>query len=606
MVWEYQRSECLDKMLKEAIRCHYQNFKDGIIDKSCMPMYLFLSGAGTGKSRSAAEFSRTAVNCLDDGEDEELRERLRNAWVFHTTFENGTSLRQHEQEGFHAVGIRMLYQLLREDFGAIMDKYRAPDPEVVLKLVAKGANKVLKDVTVILVVDGLQALEGDGHNKDSPIYRTLATIGDLTQKGAFLLPCCTATVSVSARQFFAHSSRLRVYLPLTPLKPPTILTDGISVPVFEKDDLVETLLDDCGGHGRAIEILWHLISQIPSWRDNISDFMERLRSALLGQYENALRATDAEKSFIISTVLSHTRLQLDKRIPSLEKTPDELAGPGLMWYEDVLDFCGYLRVPYILLWMWARRSNGVLGGFGFDDYSELSALANPTLPSKCDWQNFEKFVARFRCLKSKVLEENHQTSISKIHCGARLNQDVNIMFKNHHLTAILASSQLPTHTTKGNRHRWMVNSHAGVIDIRRHEHIVLNARNADSGDAVLSLDAKVVINEVHQYKYYGKNSPFTQQHYEDEWQKSASKEDFFMLFTTKEKLKIKLPKNCGLVSGDEWRRYFGPFSGRAFRLHTMYGNRTSSNSLKVATRPRSHTVNFKVMLLLYRRILSHC
>ena len=118
----------------------------------------------------------------------------------------------------------------------------------------------------------------------------------------------------------------------------------------------------------------------------------------------------------------------------------------------------------------------------------------------------------------------------------------------------------------------MVNSHAGVIDIRRHEHIVLNARNADSGDAVLSLDAKVVINEVHQYKYYGKNSPFTQQHYEDEWQKSVSKGDFVILFTTKEKLKISLPKNCGLVSGDEWRRYFGPFSGRAFRLHAMYAN----------------------------------
>ena len=54
-----------------------------------------------------AEFARTVVNYLDDGEDEELR--LRNAWVYHTIFENGTSLRQHEQEGLHAVGIRMLY-----------------------------------------------------------------------------------------------------------------------------------------------------------------------------------------------------------------------------------------------------------------------------------------------------------------------------------------------------------------------------------------------------------------------------------------------------------------------------------------------------------------
>lgn len=50
------------------------------------------------------------MGCLDHG-GEELRDKLCNAWVFHTTFENGTSLRSGEK-GFQAIGTRIHYQLL--------------------------------------------------------------------------------------------------------------------------------------------------------------------------------------------------------------------------------------------------------------------------------------------------------------------------------------------------------------------------------------------------------------------------------------------------------------------------------------------------------------
>lgn len=94
-----------------------------------MPLYLLLSGAGTGKSRNA-------VNCLGD-KDEELREKLRNAWVFHTWFENGTSLRPSESDPLTAIGTRMLYQLLPEKaFDEIY--YKEPNPFAVLKRLGRG------------------------------------------------------------------------------------------------------------------------------------------------------------------------------------------------------------------------------------------------------------------------------------------------------------------------------------------------------------------------------------------------------------------------------------------------------------------------------------
>lgn len=73
-----------------------------------------------------------------------LRDKLRNAWVFHTTFENGTGLRSGEK-GFQAIGTRMLYQPLPhklfDDIISIIHSYQEPHPLAVLDLVAKYGNK---------------------------------------------------------------------------------------------------------------------------------------------------------------------------------------------------------------------------------------------------------------------------------------------------------------------------------------------------------------------------------------------------------------------------------------------------------------------------------
>ena len=99
-----------------------------MFDKKLIPVYLFLSGAGTGKSRNAQEFHKLALQFFDatygfndseleksqdQREIEDIVQCLKNPYIFHVTLENGCSLHAKE-DPWRAIGLRMLYQLLPE------------------------------------------------------------------------------------------------------------------------------------------------------------------------------------------------------------------------------------------------------------------------------------------------------------------------------------------------------------------------------------------------------------------------------------------------------------------------------------------------------------
>jgi hypothetical protein len=99
---------------------HYTAYINGHIDKQHIPLFLFLSGAGTGKSRNAAELHKTAYDCFNgthfpknkDGElakrEEELAQMLENPFIFHISLENGTSLsRLRDQDSNFLEGDRL-------------------------------------------------------------------------------------------------------------------------------------------------------------------------------------------------------------------------------------------------------------------------------------------------------------------------------------------------------------------------------------------------------------------------------------------------------------------------------------------------------------------
>lgn len=59
----------IEKTLHEGVSSHYRYYKQGYLDNTIIPFYLFLSDAGTGtgtvKSRNAAEFHNTVRKWFD-------------------------------------------------------------------------------------------------------------------------------------------------------------------------------------------------------------------------------------------------------------------------------------------------------------------------------------------------------------------------------------------------------------------------------------------------------------------------------------------------------------------------------------------------------------
>ena len=403
-----------------------------------MPLYLFLSGAGTGKSRHATEFHKTIIGCLGD-EDEELKTRLERAWVFHVSLENGTNLREEERhDPFKAIGTRMLLQLLpKEEYDEIIHNYEAPDPMLVIRLVAKYHNRDLKSASVILVIDGLQNIMDSGLRAHS-FHTTLTCIGDLTTQGPFLLPCCTATISNAVNQALGPSSRRRILLPVNPLEPPFIH----QAPVFKTDDpLVKLLVNDCGGHGRALEILADTLVKFNTDKSSLGDLMRVLRDELITLYGAAIRLMPSEVHALALAVLTRQRLHAYSFVPNTNKTPDQFVSAGLMRFVEIdKSGAGYLIAPYVWVWAITTTESGgsLLGDWQFDDcdqnlsnLSHLSKIDKTQRLAICTAEEFERFNAFFRRMKSRALREGDPTRISDVHYGAQLNGDID--FRNHHL-----------------------------------------------------------------------------------------------------------------------------------------------------------------------------
>ncbi|CAG8631175.1 3956_t:CDS:2, partial [Ambispora gerdemannii] len=572
--WEYQPHPSLKGILRKELKDHYKNFTSGRFDKLNLPLYLFLSGAGTGKSRNANEFHQTAITCLSAQEDEELLIRVKEAWVFLVSFENGFNLQiKNESDSYLAIGTRMLFQLLREkmEFREIIKTYEPPDPLDVVSLISKYYNQNKKNITVILVVDGMQQLmkkKDDGLDLNSEFYATLTSVANLVFSGTFVIPVCTSTIAGPIDNTLRYSTRKRIYLPVTSLKPPNYHQGDNLIPVFKNDEITNILVEDCGGHGRALEVLNDCLAGRSVEECNVNTLMNDLRKNLIEKYGGTILDSLEDARPIARAILTRRILNRYYPIPKTNKTPDEFVGSGLIRFEQLSDNRrGYLTAPYIWLWIFVEISNEegdpLLRDWEFADYGEQRVLLNPvtSLQAK-SWQGFEKFVASFRCIKSAVIEEDELTKISEVHAGARLNGD--IQFKNHNLRLEIAKHHTDTKSKGHTASEWNVDCYNSTVDVREFKHCIINAPASPYGDSFLSLDqlGTKSPNEIHQSNL--RKKAVSKKEYQEEREKSASENDFFILFTTSN-CNIEIPKRSGIVDRNAFTSYFGPFAGRAYK-----------------------------------------
>ncbi|CAJ0880986.1 5315_t:CDS:2 [Entrophospora sp. SA101] len=515
--WDFQLNDDLRTILAREVPDHYEHYCENQWDKVHMPTYLFLAGAGSGKSRNANEFHTSVLNSLSQ-EHTELRTKIANAWIFCVSLENGWSLITGEK-GSTAIGTRMLCQCLAQSLEAIITNYEAPYPYDVFELVAKHYKKKLEDCTIFLVVDGLHQLmseQANGTDKNSDFYRTLTNIGDLAMRGVFCLPCITAT----------------------------------SRAVFSEDDtLVKILISDCGGNARAMEALKDTIEMLGNLSSDVAQDIARV-------------------------ILTHKKLRHDQYISNIvRKTPEQLVQPGLIQFHKIGELGErYLSAPYIWIWILSEqrsdeKSDYILQHWRFDDYIEQRSklqVGPETPPGAQFWQNFEDFVARFRCIKSRIFNEGEHVNISEMHTRAVLN--VEFRFVNYHLGFRTATKQIDTHSTSDNMKEWFITCTHDIVNARDCQKFILNCASAPAGDGFVCLACPGhTLNEVHQYKHLQKSN-FTLDSCQDECYKAASTDNFFLAFTTQKNCNWddNLPPNSGIIHGQNWGKYFGPFAARAF------------------------------------------
>ncbi|KAF0434870.1 putative crinkler family protein [Gigaspora margarita] len=533
--WQYQLDPNLKTILQEETEKHHYHFCNGENDKINRPIYHFFLRCWHWKIQE----------CI--GISSNINQMFELFKGFGAKEKNSKCL---------AVGIRMFWQLFpdSEDFGRFILTYEAPTPWEVLQLIAKYEKKDLKQISVILVVDGLQnfiTTLDDGLNQDSAFCEILAEIGGLAMSNnIFLIPCCTATISRTLRSPLKSTGRLRINLPVISLQPPTTLQNNIFTPVFQQDNhIIKLLVDDCGGHGRALEVLAETLKDKNINECNVDNLMHQLYSNLICRYEDAFNITALEAQTIALLILTRKRLDQNECVPNTDKLPDSFVQPGLIRFKRIgISAEGYFEAPYLWVWIMAQQTtkNGdpLLKGWQLFDYREHSSVSDQRVPVGSQfWNNFEHFIATFRSLKSKVLCENELTTISEIHAGARLHLNDDFKFKNHHLKLECAIHHVNTNSATYDK-RMDIECEGAYINVREDQSLNDNP------------------NEVHQAKRW-KTKSLSLNDYQSERNKSACDKDFFILFTTAKKCNFKLPMNSGIVDGLKWKEYFGPFAGRA-------------------------------------------
>ena len=193
--------------------------------------------------------------------------------TFQVSFENGTK-RIDPNDAEHEIGTRMLFQLIGEDksYGVFSETSRML-PDGVLDKLAEGEKINKKDMTVLILVDGIHALSHTNGMTQTMMKQGIDSVVALVNAGPyFCIGVFAATFYTPLEQTLAASPQKRISLMLSAI-------DG-HVIIPSNNPLVRLLVDDMGGHGRALEKLKETLYEMDINVCSASAFMNQVKSKM--------------------------------------------------------------------------------------------------------------------------------------------------------------------------------------------------------------------------------------------------------------------------------------------------------------------------------------
>jgi hypothetical protein len=587
--------ECVENMaaMRDNIIEHWKARCAGSSDKGRHALFLAMAPPGSGKSRFLDEAQGLITKSLADignvvAADVALQEKIAGAAVFKLTFENGTTSDSFTDPEY-ALSARMLNQLLpAKGFANICDlvaRHRITVQDV-LEQVVRTHGGTLGDLTVLLLVDGLQQMTngGDFNDRNSKFGRVVtlcAQIGNQSGRHEmpFVIPMC-ATIVLSPRvaELWKTTQR-RITIAFPPLDHLQIFVDSSNGP------FVEIVLADMGGHPRALEQVFiafqergfaRLISPgrieigpLPS-SFSLTSFMDGVRDMLQALYRTA-DILDWELLFLALLTgypFSNEYVPLDA-IGLLGKTLNQFLETGFLSLKD-----GRLHCPFI----WIRLltfKHCILDDLLKSVYTTTENYYKrlPTDQSE-RWRDFERFTALFWCIKTSLYfsDDRQPRKWTELHNGALMASQRSLDALDIQctpLSIIEASKQYPTKSSEWHNGDELQHEQGTVKWSPRVRFHVLSVANNPGGDSFCQVQCNgTAVNFVMSNKCVSGSRSLEQ--FMEEYNKACdARRDFFIEYTTADCSAIgheDLPPRTGLVHGDSFDKYFGPFASRAWRL----------------------------------------
>ncbi|CAG8702519.1 13720_t:CDS:2, partial [Funneliformis mosseae] len=401
-----------------------------------------------------------------------------------------------------AICNRIFFQLLKQpndSWNGFKIRYNVT-LEDVLRRIAKYRTQEVKDLNVIIILDGLQVAmddtkDGKNKSKNYLFYDCISILCILSFTDPFVIVCCTVTISIPIHGFLASSQQKRVFLPVTSLQPPKIN----NIPVFNDSSTMNMFIDDMGGHGHALEALGEAVVDKDMIKVNYIDLINNVRLNLKYNYS------------------------------------DDVITYGLVRFEssDPDRVVGYLSCPYIWLWIMAHA---------YHENINDPLLRKPNIPPGCQYwqQHFEHFVAQFRSLKSNIYNYDNRVDLSVIHNGATHNFG-QVSISNRQLT--LSKSVERSLKIIGIKMKYT------VLEIAFVQYIWQRLNNYKRRH----ISSKLL-----------REQSISQKIFEEEYNNATSSGDIFIFYTSASCQKLELQPMSAIVNKENWKEYFGTFAGRCY------------------------------------------
>jgi len=596
--WDYQpHPTLLDTLANESLRKARRNSRD----KRDNPFFLVSGGAGTGKSKLLNRFrellikslenvaSDTTLNASDTTLATDLLKRLSTAYVFKLTFENGTRVILSANDPSKAkfdIGCRMLYQLREDRQVAFQSFSQDPAHHVlpcqVLELLSKSEGKPLEDMTVIILVDGVQALDHTLGSKSSALKRARDSLSALSiASSAFVLPVMAATIFTPLRDIFPPYEQKHLFLPLSVLEPTEQMFPSFADPV------VRAVADDAGGHPRTLE----LVADIFANRDVKDIHLSQLYNDVLASLRKNYPGIQTVFSLpLLAAILTSRPVTLSDTFPvaSGSMTVATLIETNLFWRTEVPGFpedAAPLQCGFFLLMLLAQSREAIKQHFLGRFRLEAQNIGPSDSAEIAHWQHWEDFLATHRVLRSIAFREQ-SVPVQQFHNGACFSsKGCDFQLQVHEQTLKQCYRQTKTKSSAKSK---IIGAEDGDYAFPDDQYVFANRYGASASDSFCSVTTveNERFNEVHQAKRY--KADITKDIFESERQKAADENDFFILFSTGKTSVARedLPDRSALVDHSRFKAYFGPFAGRAF-----YALNPPSLNINTATRAQLESVS---------------